>query len=253
MKKYVFIIMCVLCVCTTSIAWAEETWNIEIGESFSYKIKWMGVSVGRFEARVAGETVYNDRPVYIMEMIGGTNRWTSMIYRIRDRFVSYVDKEKLVPLKLEVSRREGFYKKDAVTIFDHEKGIASFHNTLDNSRKDFAIPDNVVDLMSVFYQLRHRSISLKELQQFDVIFAETIFTVYGQAEEEAEYKLPNGKHIAAYYSEPWALVDEKVVRDGKVNAYFSNDPFHIPLRITLKAPLFTKITATLEAGDPHYS
>lgn len=248
-RKLLFITLCIGILAT--VANAQPLY--EIGESFTYSIKWLGITVGHMSATVTGEEMINEREVYVIELSGSTNAFASLIYRIRDSFVSYVDKETLVPLKLEVSRREGFYKKDAVTIFDHEKKKAYFHNYLDKSSKEYDLPDDVYDIVSVFYSLRRKNIQLGDECIFNVAFAETVFTVSGHAQEEHTFKLNKDKRIKAYYTEPIAHVGSKQVTDGRVSALFSATNNHVPLRFELKAPLFTKITATLQSGEPTYS
>jgi hypothetical protein len=218
---------------------------ITVGEHHSYSIKWLGMNVGKLDVVVREETLLEGKEVYVIEMSGGTNRFCSLIYKIRDSFISYVDKETLLPLKLEVSRREGFYKKDAITIFDHEKGVAYFHNYLDKSSKEYAIPADVQDIVSVFYRLRHDRVVLNQQLSYNVAFAETVFSAYGAAEERDDFEVKKGKLIPAYVSHPRAKVGEKEVKDGSVKALFSADDYNVPLKVTLKAPLFTQLTMTL--------
>lgn len=249
MKRILF--FCCICLCfvlATQPAQASMCIPITVGEHHVYKVKWLGLTVGQFEVTVLREDTFQGRQVYVIEMRGGTNRFCSHIYRIRDHFVSYIDKETFRPLKLEVSRREGGYKKDAVTLYFHDEGKAYFHNYLDKSSKEYDIPKDIYDVIGVFFRLRAEQVQLKKEITYDVDFGETIFSASGMAEKKEKIKLPNGKKVMAYFAEPKAYVGSEEVKDGSVRAYFSSDVYTIPLYITLKAPLFTKITATLETG-----
>jgi hypothetical protein len=224
---------------------AEQSPTITVGEHHNYHIKWLGMNVGKLDVVVREEAILEGRPVYVIEMTGGTNRFCSMIYRIKDRFVSYVDQERLVPLKLEVSRREGFYKKDAVTIYDFEKGKAYFHNSQDDSRKEYAIPADVQDIVSVFFRLRQDTVTLHQQLTYNVDFSETIFSAFGTPEATGNFEVARGKLIPAFLANPRAKVGDREIKDGSVSALFSADEYKIPLQITLKAPLFTQLTMTL--------
>ncbi|MBU1864675.1 MAG: DUF3108 domain-containing protein [Candidatus Omnitrophica bacterium] len=221
-----------------------------IGETYRYNVKWIKLSVGTITVEVTGEATINGRGVYVLEFNGQTNRAASVIYRIRDRIVSYIDKEDHIPLKLEVSRREGSYKKDAVTLFDYKKKKAYFHNFLDKSSKAYDIPSDVHDILSVFYHLRFNPITLNEEQRYEVTFAETIFSIFGTARRKKQIKLAQGKRVFAYYAEPYAKIGTREVKDGAVSVYISADEYQVPVCIVLKAPLFTRITAKLCEDEP---
>ena len=87
-------------------------------EELTYRVKWLGFSVGIVTARISGIKKIQGRYAYELEMIARTNELLSHIYPVTDRYVSYMDVENLYTLRHEVYRREGRYKKDAVTDFD---------------------------------------------------------------------------------------------------------------------------------------
>lgn len=245
LKNLIFCIIIITSICVPTHCHAQAEQRIfTVGEKHTYKIRWLGMNVGELTVETIREDIYNARPVYVIVLSGSTNKICSCIYRIRDRFVSYIDKEKLVPLRLEVSRREGFYKKDALTIFDHTQKTAYFENFLDGSKKTYPIPENVQDIISVFYRMRTQNITLEQFMCFDVMFAETVFTAFGTAQKKVSITI-NGKVLSAYYTEPHAKIGTTDVTDGTVEAYFSPDKSYIPLRFEIKAPIFTKITCTL--------
>jgi len=229
--------------CAYALAYAPK--ELQVGEKFIYKVKWMGIPVGEIKAVVEAETFFQKREVFIIRCYVQTNRFMSMIYRIRDRFVSYIDKKELVPVRLEVSRREGFYKKDAVTLFDHNKGKAYFHNFLDDSSKEYDIPPEVQDIVSIFYRLRHKEIIFDEEHRYDVAFAETVFSIFGTAEEKMKISLSSGDSACVYFAEPYAKIGGDKLNHGSMSTYISADEYQIPYRVVLCAPLFTKVTATL--------
>jgi len=244
-RTKILIFVCIVIVHSFSSAGAYTPNELQVGERYVYTIKWLGIPVGEIKAVVEAETVIKGREVFIIQCYAQTNKWMSLIYKIQDRFVSYIDKERLVPLKLKVSRREGSYKKDAVTVFDHENGKAYFHNFLDNSYKEYDIPPEVQDIISIFYKLRHHKIVLDKAHYYDVAFAETVFSISGTASTKRTIKLPTGRRASVFYAEPYAKIRRKEIKDGTMSTYISSDGYQIPYRIVLKAPLFTKVTATL--------
>jgi hypothetical protein len=162
--------------------------------------------------------------------------------------VSYVDKETLRPLKFKASRREGFYKKEAETIFDRTENVARFHNAVDNSRKEYPIPQDMFDIVSIFYFLRTVEPQLGQLYSFDIDFAETIFTVFAEVQKKARITIPGRGRIEAFMTEPYVEVAGDPVKDGAASLWFSVEDT-IPVRMKLKAPLFTTMTAVLVNYD----
>jgi hypothetical protein len=214
-----------------------------VGEVFTYHITWLNISVGTLRAHVKDTGTFRGVPVYVIELYGETNRYASLIYRVRDYFVSYVDKVTLKPLKLEETRREGFYKKDAVTVFDHTRGKAYFHNYHDGSYKTYSLPAESYDIVSIFYRMRRASLQAEVECEYIVAFAEEIFHVWGSL-SRAKLALADGSCVDAYYTEPRARIGDKIITDGTAAAFISSES-HIPMRITIKAPLFTRINAVL--------
>jgi len=219
--------------------------NLDMGESFHYKLKWIGLPVGHAWVSVKGKDVLNGKEVYVVETIVRTNRFASIFYRVKDRFVSYIDVERLIPLKLEVSRREGAYKKDATTLFDHEKGVAYFENFLDGSKKQYKISSESLDIISLFYNIRSNKIRLHEKQFYELTFAEDVFQVEGKADKKKRIRLGNGKVKEAFRAKTIAKQDGKLFDEGTGTCYFSSDEHQILVRVVIKAPIFTRITATL--------
>jgi hypothetical protein len=228
---------------TTS--YAEDVKGFRVGEKYVYTLTWLHMTVGSFTAYVRSEEVFNGRTVYVVEVTGGTNRAASMIYKVHDHFVSYIDKEKKIPLKFEAKRREGFYKKNSLTIFDHEQGKAYFENFHDGSKKIYLIPPDTQDIISVFYVLRNTDISVGKQHCFNVDFSETVFTIHYSALKKKTFSLPSGICKETFYVKPVAMIGNKIMKAGTASSYISADGLCIPVEIVLKAPLFTKIKTVL--------
>ena len=68
-------------------------------EKLTYEVRWLGLLVGTFSTSVTGVQSYKGRDVYLLEAEMKTNAFLSKIYKIEDRFVSYMDREKLYSLR----------------------------------------------------------------------------------------------------------------------------------------------------------
>lgn len=69
-------------------------------------------------------------------------------YKVRDRYVTYLDKKGLFPWRFEQHIREGGYKRDFSAFFDQRRGNAK------TSEGSYKIPEYVNDIVSAFYLAR---------------------------------------------------------------------------------------------------
>ena len=217
-------------------------------ESLVYRVRWLGVNIGTIRASIKGIKTVHGRSAYELEMTARTNDLLSRIYPVNDRYVSYLDAEKLRTLRHEVYRREGRYKKDAVTDFDYASGRAHFMNLLDRSEKTVIIPPDVQDPVSVAYLFRISEIRLCETKVFNVYNNEEVYLLSVMADSKKPVRIPKTGPMEAFRVRPYAELNGKAVKKGRAGAYFSCGAKRIPLLGSVRAPLFTEITAHIEEG-----
>lgn len=228
-----------------SISVSPPLTKFQIGEHATYEVRWVGMPVATITSTIRGIKNINGRDTYFIEAIARTNSWASLIYRIDDKFRTYLDVEKFIPLRSEVRRQEGFYRKDAVTILDHESGKAYFENYKDRSKKTFDIPSGVQDILSVFYYMRTLKYGVGDYLSLYLDFSERIYLIEGKIERKVFLTIPGYGTYEVVFTRPQASRDGKIIRDGTAQAYFTVDERRAPLQFTVKAPLFTNLTATL--------
>ncbi|MBN1527313.1 MAG: DUF3108 domain-containing protein [Candidatus Omnitrophica bacterium] len=215
-----------------------------VGEELTYEVAWLGIPVATVVARVKGIERLEGREAYVVELTARTNAFCSKIYPVDDTYLSYIDKERYVSLKHVVRRREGRYKKDAVTVFDYNAKKAYFHNLCDGSRKTFDIPGDVQDSLSAAYYFRTVDAYVGQKVGYTVVNNEEVYNLFGLIEKKAFIKLDNVTY-ETFYVEPYAVLKGERVKKGNASCYFSCDNLRIPVYGMVKAPLFTKITAVL--------
>jgi hypothetical protein len=223
--------------------------NLPEYERLVYSVKWLGMPVGHIIASINGIKEINGRKAYEIEVIAKTNAFCSAIYKIDDRFVSYMDIEGFYTLRHEVYRREGRYKKDAVTDFDHINKKAHFRNLLDKSEKTIDIPYGVQDTLSACYYFRLLSVGLDEKIEYTVYNNEDIYQLFGIIESKDFIRLPRTGRKAAFHIQPYARLQSEQVRKGRVSGYFSVDGKRLPLLAIVQAPVFTEITVSLDLAE----
>jgi len=218
-------------------------------ETLTFGVQWLGISVGKITIGVKGIQDINGRPAYVLEAVFQSNAFLSSIYKIEDRYVSYMDVEKLYTLRHEVYRRDGKYKKDAVTDFDQARHTAHFKNFIDNSEKEFAIPENVHDVLTACYCLMLLPLKGGDKIALDVCNNEANYQLLGAVESRAFINTPGAGEKRAFVIQPYAVLKGEKVKKGNLRAYFSCERRRIPLLAVLQGPVFTEVSVVLLKVD----
>jgi hypothetical protein len=215
-------------------------------ERLTYKVKWMGMPVGTIWASIKGIEKIRGRDAYVLEVVVRTNRFCSAIYKIEDRYVSYLDVGRLHTLRHEVYRREGRFSKDAITDFDQENHIAYFKNLLNKSEKKFEIPKDIQDTLSVCYFFRLSQLEVGKRIEYAVCNNEKNYQLFAEIQRKTKISSSALGKKEVFYVQPYAKLEGEEVRKGRVSGYFSSDENKFPLLAIVEAPVFTKVTAYLK-------
>jgi hypothetical protein len=214
-------------------------------EKLTYEIKWIGIPVGTLTASIKGTEKINGRDTYVLEAVFKTNGFLSAIYPVNDRYVSYMDKEQLCTLRHEVYRREGRYKKDAITDFDQVNRKAYFRNLLDKSEKVFDIPPGVHDFLSAYYYFRFLPLKAGDKLRYTISNNEKNYQVIILVKSQTSLKLGALGKKPALVIQPYALLKGEEVKEGSARGYYSCEGSRPLLGAVITAPVFTKVTAFL--------
>ena len=216
-------------------------------EKLIYTVRWLGIPVGTITASINGIEEIKGRKAYEIEVIVKTNAFCSAIYKVDDRFVSYMDIEDFYTLRHEVYRREGRYKKDAITDFDHENKKAYYQHLPDEAIETIDIPHGVQDTLSACYYFRLLSLNVGDKIEYSVYNNEKIYQLFGAIEAKDYIRLPRLGKKAAFYIQPYAQIEGEQVKKGRVGGYFSADSRRVPLLAVVQAPMLTEVTASLDS------
>jgi len=218
-------------------------------EKCVFNVTWLGVRVGTIIATVNGVKKIGGRDAYELEAVVKTNDFSSRIYPINDRYVSYMDTESLCTLRHEVYRREGRYKKDAVTDFDQVNHKAYFSSLVDGSKKVIDIPPGVQDSLSAAHYFRMIPLEIGRPIEYSVYNNEQVYDLFGVADRKKNIKIPNMGMRGAFHIQPCARLKGDIVKKGRAGGWFSCDEKRVPLLVSVRAPLFTEIIGYLAEED----
>ena len=142
------------------------------GERLIYDVSWLGIKAGEATLEALGVVSLDGHQAYHLVTTAQTTPFISKIYRMDDRTESFVETDPLRTLRFDKNLREGRYRHSSQTMFDHEKGIATFRyldfspvpkdiTRLDQAERygkyvsqEFPLTPGALDELSVLYYVR---------------------------------------------------------------------------------------------------
>jgi hypothetical protein len=224
--------------------------KFQVGERFTYKAEWLGMDVGIACITVREVTQMNGRQVYHIYATAETTPIISKLYKVEDEISTYLDVEKLYPVRFEKKQREGGYRSDEYIDFNHEKGTAFYFSRLNNSKKEYPIPKKVQDPLSCMYYFRLQDIDVGKSMFANVNADEKNYLLEAKTLKKGIVKIQGVGEWEAFMVEPLPWFQGKVKRKAKATMWFSADEKRVPLlMITSGIPLVGTVTITLQKID----
>lgn len=200
------------------------------GEKVSYTVYYAvaGIYVNAGTATFTNtlETL-NNRPVYHIVGEGNTNSSYDWIYKVRDRYETYVDTSTLQALKFIRNVNEGGYKKYQNVVFNKTANTALTNDGV------FKVPACVQDVVSsVFYS---RNIDFSKLRvndriAFSMFLDNEVHEMYIRYLGKETVKTKFGKFNTIKFKP--LLLKGTIFKGGEeMTVWVTDDENHIPVRI----------------------
>lgn len=151
----------------------------QVGEWLKFRLHYGFLNASYATLHVKSDTVKNI-PVYHVVGKGRTTGFASIFFKVDDTYESYFDKHDGKPYRFIRKIDEGGYTKNIEINFDHKKDVAVLNDKKNNKKLNFALNEEIQDLISGFYYLRNHydpkdlvvneSIELNMLYDDDGIF-----------------------------------------------------------------------------------
>jgi hypothetical protein len=169
----------------------------------------------------------NGRPVYHITGDGKTNPNYDWIYKVRDKYETFIDTASLLPLKFLRNVNEGGYKKYQNITFNREA------NTAITTEGVFKTPACVQDVLSAVYYARNIDFSKYKVNDripFTMFLDNEVYNMYVRYLGKETVKTRYGKFRAIKFKP--LLIKGTIFEGGeKMTVWVSDDANHVPLRI----------------------
>ena len=174
--------------------------------------------------RISGRNAY-----YVMFEVNSVPSF-NWLYKVRDRYETYIDVEGIFPWRFEQHIREGGYVRDFAAFFDQRKGIAK------TSNGEYEIPQYANDILSAFYYTRTLDFSgMKEGDKFHLqnFFKDKVYDLDVVFRGRETVEVPAGKFDCVII-EPLVKEGGLFKHDGDIIIWLTDDNLKVPVKVRTK-------------------
>jgi hypothetical protein len=173
------------------------------------------------------QEIMNNKQVYHLEGIGNSNSNYDFIFKVRDKYQSWIDTSSLLPYKFERNVNEGGYKKYELIQFNHSAKTATSKN------KTYTVPECIQDVISATYYARNidfDKMKAGEKMNFSMTIDDEVYNMYIKYLGKERIKTKYGTFRAIKFKP--LLIKGTLFQGGeKMTVWVSDDANHLPLRI----------------------
>lgn len=207
-----------------------RNYAFQSGEQISftvfYNVIGLYVNAGTATFSVNAEKL-NNEPVYHLIGEGTSNSRYDWIFKVRDKYESYIDTNNLQPIKFIRNVNEGGYKINENVSFNRQA------NTATSEKGTVKVPNCIQDVLSAIYYARNINFEKYKPEDkipFTMFLDNEIFNLYVKYLGKETIKTRFGKFRAIKFKP--LLVKGTLFEGGeKMTVWVSDDANHVPLRI----------------------
>jgi hypothetical protein len=209
-----------------------------VGERLVYSVQYGIVNAGEAVLEIRNIAVLDGKPVYCIVSDARTNDVFSVFYKVRDRFLSFMDTTDLVSLRYEKHLREGKFKADLAVVFDQKQHKATYRD------KEVPIAPRTQDVLSAMYY--SRTLPLKVGNSFalanhtDGKNYPLVVKVLGEERVTVE-----AGTFDCLVVEPFLRYPGIFTQKGRVKLWVTNDRYKIPVLMKSKV-IIGEVSAVLK-------
>lgn len=204
------------------------------GEYLKFSIDYGFINAGYASLVVKDEPVYiQGKPCYHVVGKGWTNSTWDVIYKVRDRYESWIDQDELVSRRFVRHLNEGGFHTVQRVNFDQAAGKARYHDP-NRGNQTYNVPERVQDVLSAFFFARahYDQDELKVGDHIDLhnFLDRKVFALEARLLEREEIEVGGHSFNALKFD---LLIEEAgLMTDGSdIQFWISDDDNKIPLRI----------------------
>ncbi len=224
------------------------------GETLEYQIRWGFITAGYASLIVQEDKEFRSGNSLRITMAATTTTFLDTIYKVRDRFTSWLAPDLSQALEYRQKQEEGRYKRRLGVIFDPAKNEA-VREINGELKAPITVKPGTFDPLGAMYAVRKRTdLAVGVTAELPISDGKTCVIGRGPILREETLKTPAGT-FRTLVMEPEMLEVKGVFeksQGAKILIWFTKDHRHIPVRISSKVMVgwFTADLIAIKSGDP---
>lgn len=206
-------------------------------ERFTFDINYGFITAGEAIMEISPNyQVINGRTCYDIYIGVNSSPSFEWIYKVRDTYKCYLDKEGIFPWRFEQHIREGNFKKDFEAIFDHENLKVKTYTGEKEPKKfegEYNIPLYVQDIISAFYYFRtqdHTTMKDGDIIKMQNFYDDKVYPLDVKVYGIETVKVPAGK-FRCRKIEPLVKEGGLFKSEGGIILWITDDERRMPVKV----------------------
>lgn len=200
------------------------------GEKLTFDVKYGFVTAGIATMEIPEIKKISGRNAYHVTFEVNTVPSFDWVYKVRDRYETYLDVEGIFPWRFEQHIREGSYSRDFSAFFDQRKGKAK------TSEGEYDLPRYTHDIVSALYFAR--TLDYSNMKVDDRIHLQNF---YKDKVYDLDVKYLGRETISVEAGKFDCIIVEPLVKEGglfksegSIVVWLTNDALKIPIKVKTK-------------------
>jgi len=219
------------------------------GEELSYSLKYGFFTAATADIKVESSNIkFEGNPAYHIIANGKTAGTFDFLYKVRNRYETYVDEKTLQPYFYAENRHESSYKHSDKVTFDHTTG------KITAAKGTFALKGQVFDFLSAYYFARNLDVTKMRIgEKFDLqYFLEDgihTLTITYVGKEKTDCSLGT---FNCYKFNPTIIPGRIFRKDSKLYLWITADGNRIPIKAHVEVIVGSLTMDLLDAKNLKY-
>jgi hypothetical protein len=216
----------------------------KVGEKLTFDVKYGFVTAGIATMQIPQMRRISGRQAYHVTFEVNSVPSFDWIYKVRDRYETYIDAKGLFPWRFEQHIREGGYSRDFSAFFDQRRGLAK------TSEGTYEIPKYVNDIVSAFYLARtfdYSKLKINDRIHLKNFYKDKVYDLDVRYLGKETIDVTAGK-FDCIVVEPLVQEGGLFKSEGSIIVWLTDDALKIPVKVKTKV-VIGSIDAELTAYE----
>ena len=202
----------------------------KVGEKLTFAIKYGFVTAGVAEMSIPDIKRISGREAYQVKFQVNSVPSFDWIFKVRDRYETYIDTEGIFPWRFEQHVREGGYSRDFSAFFDQRRGKAK------TTEGEYNIPKYVNDIMSAFYYARtldYSNMKINDKIHLQNFYKDKVYNLDVRYLGKETVEVPAGT-FHCIIVEPLVQEGGLFKSEGSILIWLTDDSLKVPVKVQTK-------------------